>query len=202
MNANQFLELASRKRDWIVAICVAGTEPLAPPGPKCIFPGSFNPIHAAHLEMARHASERLSIPVWHEISIENVEKETLDWAAVQLRMAQGFSHEGSAGLILTKAPTFESKSKLFPNSTFAVGADTIKRVNELRFYENQSHLEAVLASIKYQRCNFMVFGRSINNEFFSSDLDLHPALRELCQFIERSDFDVDISSRQLRARES
>ncbi|MFK7770149.1 MAG: hypothetical protein AB8B55_23265 [Mariniblastus sp.] len=199
MDETQYHSLTNGNDRWVVArrydsemVTLNHTET------KCIFPGSFNPIHDAHVEMANQASQILSLPVWQEISIENVEKTSLRWPDVQDRISQRFDHAGSAGLILSKAATFEEKAELFGQTIFVVGADTINRVNEIRFYENQSHRDSVFEMFAKQSCRFLVFGRSVAGRFRSYDLDLTPKLKQLCQFVRRDEFEFEISSSQLR----
>ena len=195
MNEKQYQDLVDGVKAYQVAL---DTDLPNSALKRCIFPGSFNPLHAGHIEMVRQSFKLLSTRVWHEISIHNVEKSPLSWADLQNRMEQSFAHEGCAGLLVSKCPTFESKAHIFPGATFIVGADTINRISELRFYENQRHQESVFELFKDHQCDFLVFGRKIENRFRSSDLQLHPKLKTRCRFVDRSNFEIEISSSQLR----
>ncbi|MBL9123947.1 MAG: hypothetical protein JNG90_09975 [Planctomycetaceae bacterium] len=172
--------------------------------PRGIFPGAFNPRHPGHDAMAAVAARRLSRPVEFELSIANVDKPPLDFLEMAARLAQ-FTPDES--LWFTHAPTFVEKSRIFPGSTFVVGADTIVRIGEPRYYGGatpQSQAEsrdAALAEIAAAGCRFLVFGRQGAAGFASLDTISIPApLRALCDGVGEAEFRADISSTQLRRR--
>ncbi|MCO6457859.1 MAG: hypothetical protein J5I93_21345 [Pirellulaceae bacterium] len=163
---------------------------------RVIFPGAFHPRHLGHRQMAELASDLLGAPVEHELSIENVDKPWLDFTELAERAAQ-FSPDET--LWLTRAPTFRAKAELFPGATFLVGADTILRVAEPRYYgSRQAMLEAV-ARISELGCRFLVFGRLADGTFRTlSELRLPAELLALCTEVPGQRFRADISSTQLR----
>jgi nicotinic acid mononucleotide adenylyltransferase len=165
---------------------------------RTIFPGAFNPLHEGHLRMAEIASRRLGVPVEFELSIENVEKPLPDYTEIAQRVAQ-FS-EKHLPLWLTRAPTFEQKSALFPGAVFIVGADTIVRIGQPRYYGNNlAAANAAIDQIAKRGNRFLVFGRLVNNEFQScAGLPLPDSLRKLCDEVPATDFRHDISSTELR----
>lgn len=169
---------------------------------RAVFPGAFHPLHAGHLEMADIAQKHLQTPVEWEISIANVDKPPLDYREMELR-SQQFSVQGLGAkpqLWFTWAPTFAEKSELFPRSTFLVGADTIARIAEPRYYHDDvAARDAAVAKIAANDCRFLVFGRTTEHGFRSSaDLDLPPALRALCEDVPEAAFHHDISSTEIR----
>ncbi len=94
---------------------------LGPTGrpPRIIMSGAFNPLHVGHRRMIQIAHELLHEPVALDISIVNVDKPPLDYVELQRRLGQ-FPPEQT--IYLTRAATFEEKSRLFPGATFVVGS--------------------------------------------------------------------------------
>ncbi len=166
-------------------------------GSPAIFPGAFHPLHAGHQKMAELAEKMLGVPVEFEISIINVDKPPLDYAELRRRASQ-FSVD--QGLWLTRAPTFEEKSRRFPNAIFVVGADTIQRIADPRYYGHDvAARDAAIARIAERGCRFLVFARAVSDRCLElGDLDLPPALRALCQGVPREQFRKDLSSSELR----
>ena len=174
--------------------------------------GSFNPFHEAHQAMAElalakfqkqleHFGDGNSEPaLWFELSVSNVEKSALNFETAKQRTSQTFG-DPKFGVVLTSAPTFEEKLKLFPNSTFVVGADTILRIDDARFYDNAEHRERVLSSFEFQdskRPRFLVFGRWNEAGFVEGKREISELLSRQCQFISQTEFDMRISSTQIR----
>jgi cytidyltransferase-like protein len=168
--------------------------------PKVIFPGAFNPPHVGHRRMAEIAAEMLGWPVEFEISIVNVDKPPLDYVEIEQRLAP-YAPEQSVWL--TRAATFDEKSRLFPGATFVVGADTLRRIVDPRYYGNDRALMIqAIDRIAARGCKFMVFGRQTDAGFIRQcDLDLPDALRNLCSEIPRERFQEDVSSSALRSKD-
>lgn len=190
-------------RDLLMGRVVAtplGQAPIGHVSGSAIFPGAFRPLHAGHRRMAQIARERLGAPVQFEISVFNVDKPPLDYWEIDSRLRQ-FAADQTVWL--TRAPTFLEKSRQFPGATFVVGADTLRRIAEPRYYGNDpSACQRAIEQIVDQGCRFLVFGRVEGERFVSlAELNLPDALRAACQEVPADVFRDDSSSTDLRLRD-
>ncbi|CAM9486106.1 unnamed protein product, partial [Hapterophycus canaliculatus] len=146
-----------------------------PKGKTVVLPGSYNPLHRGHLgllEAARAALEKTLLDTSggggktmvhgvFEISVSNVDKGGLAAEEVRRRAAQ-FAEPRGVGwpypVVVTRAPLFSQKARLFPGCAFVVGADTAKRIIDPRYYGN-SQMVSALAEIRHLGCSFIVGGR-------------------------------------------
>jgi nicotinamide mononucleotide (NMN) deamidase PncC len=181
----------------------AATEATARPGDaaaRAIFPGAFNPPHAGHLRMAELAEARLGRPIAWEVSIANVDKSPLDFIAVRDRVAGLRRASASRAIALTRAATFREKAELFPGATFVVGADTLARIAEPRYYGGDAaQRDAAAAAIVERGNRFLVFGREIDGRFHGLEgLTLPEALRAACDAVPAESFRADVSSSDIR----
>lgn len=163
-----------------------------------ILPGSFNPLHQGHRALAQAAARILAAPVTFEISLANVDKPPLTETEA-LRRATQFP--GVAPLVLSLAPTFREKSRLFPGCSFVIGYDTAIRVVAPRYYADEADMLAALAEIRDHGCRFLVAGRVQGEQYCSlADADIPEDYRSLFRAIPEAAFRMDISSTAIRAR--
>jgi nicotinamide mononucleotide (NMN) deamidase PncC len=162
-----------------------------------VFPGAFNPFHSAHRRMVELAQEVLHRPVAIELSILNVDKPPLDFMEIERRVAQ-FGAEQP--VYLTRAATFEEKSRQFPGATFVVGTDTLQRIAAPRYYgDNVAACHEVLQQIVERGCRFLVFVRAVDGQMIrQSDIDLPESFRAICTEVSPDIFREDISSTSIR----
>ena len=186
-----------------LALCDHGTWLAAPRAASelansTLFPGAFNPLHEGHRQMATLAAARTGGRVVYEIAVVNVDKPPLDYLAIAQRVAQF----PAAVVAITRAATFVEKARLFPDSLLVVGADTIQRIGEPRYYDDDPAVRnAAIAEIERLGCRFLVFGRATDNCFQSlADLALPPALAAICTGVSANEFRKDVSSTALRQR--
>jgi nicotinamide mononucleotide (NMN) deamidase PncC len=175
-------------------MAVAFSSEELPPVPKVLFPGAFNPIHSAHKQMAEIAAKKLGNPVVFELSITNVDKPPLDFR----ELADRLKHIGPT--LVTRAPRFVDKAKLAPGCTFVVGADTLTRLGDAKYYDGScTERDAAITAIGDAACRFLVFGRAMNGNFRSlSDVTIPDSLRVLCTEVSEAEFRDDTSSTALR----
>jgi cytidyltransferase-like protein len=168
------------------------------PHPTLLLPGSFNPVHEGHWRLAEAAARHTEREAVFELTVHNAEKPPLDDEEVRWRATQFLWR---APLWLTRVPTFIEKARLFPGTTFLIGADTAARIVEPRFYDNsEAKMNAALAEFASLGARFLVAGRvdSATRFLGLDDLAISPQYRPLFEFL--SNFRVDVSSTQLRAR--
>ena len=165
---------------------------------SCVFPGSFNPRHIGHIEMAACAANRVRRKVIHEISVHNVDKPDLAIPEIERRLQQFESNES---VVLTWSAKFVDKSQLFPVSTFIVGADTILRIGDERYYDGcKADRDAAISQLTEKGIRFLVFGRIVNGHYKSADqLSLPEPLRAICDSVTEAVFRRDISSTSIRS---
>lgn len=163
-----------------------------------LLPGSFNPLHIGHTELAEIASRKLGERPTFEISIFNVDKPPLPLLEVERRLQQFL---GVAAVVLTHAPTFLQKATLFPQRTFAIGADTASRVVDAKYHGHDvDRLHAALTTIREHGCRFLVGGRALAGQPFQelAQLPIPEPHRDLFDGIPEHEFRYDISSSDLR----
>lgn len=175
-----------------------------------VLPGAFNPLHDGHRRMRADAAERLGIEVGYELSVVNVDKPPLDYFDVQSRLRQFDSRD----VVVTCAPTFLEKARALSSEgesaspglggpTFVVGADTIARIADPRYYGTTQARDAAIEEIRSLGCRFLVYGRIDETGTFktANDLLLPQALKAVCTNVPESEFRSDLSSTAMRTRE-
>ena len=101
--------------------------------------------------------------------------------------------------MLTSAGRFSEKAEMFPNSVFIIGADTLMRVFDEKFYKSYKDMMDHIQRFNDHNINFLVFGRKVNKKFISLDKIKVPEIIEArCTGFEEAIFRDDISSTELR----
>ena len=162
-----------------------------------VLPGSFNPLHEGHRRLASAASRLLGDEITFELSIANVDKPPLEEREVR-RRADQFVDDGP--LVVSHAPVFQQKARLFPGCTFVVGWDTTVRLFDPRYYggEELAMLKA-LDEIRSLGCRFLVAGRVDEGVFRTLDeVSMPRGFDDMLAPIPESVFRYDVTSTDLR----
>ena len=177
-----------------------GQMTLSGPQPFVLFPGSFNPMHEGHVLLARVAEELRQQPLAFEISVTNVDKPPLAGETVRHRLSQ---FAWKSPVELTRAPTFLEKSRLFPGTTFVVGADTAERLFGPKYYGgDEARMHDALEEIANAGSSFLVAVRidAAGRVRALNDIPLPRRYADLFTEIPEHRFRVDTSSSEIRAR--
>jgi len=173
---------------------------LSAPGHFVVLPGSFNPMHEGHVLLARVAEELRQQPSAFEISVTNVDKPPLAGETVRHRLTQ---FTWKSPVELTRAPTFVEKSRLFPRTTFVIGADTADRLVAPRYYgDDEVRMHMALEEIANSGGSFLVAVRidAGGRVRALNDIPVPRRYADLFTEIPEHRFRVDTSSSEIRRR--
>lgn len=163
-----------------------------------VLSGSFNPLHHGHEQLAASAGRLVGGEVVYELAVVNVDKPPLSAEEVRGRLGQ---FVGVGRVVLTRAPRFVEKARLFPGSSFVIGWDTAVRLVHARYYgDSEVEMVAALEEMRAAGVRFVVGGRSHEGAFQTlEDAGVPSAFASMFEGIPESVFRADVSSTELRS---
>ena len=104
--------------------------------------------------------------------------------------------------VLTNAPTFVEKAEIFKESTFVMGMDTLIRLFDPKFYENDQVMQSSLNVFIENNIRFLIFGRQIGSQFMTlNDFLIPKEFKDRFIGITEKEFREDISSSAIKREE-
>ncbi len=196
---SELLELLEGKVQWLKIESNGALQTGNILSNVALLSGSFNPLHEGHKELSKASSEHLGQDVIFEIPLINADKPPLEPLVLRKRAVQFL---GFDTLVLSRAPFFQQKASLYPNSTFVLGADTAERLVAPRYYSDSlEKMRQALEDLRQKGTHFLVAGRSSKGDFKTlEDIAIPPAYTDIFDEIPQDKFHMDISSTDIRAK--
>lgn len=176
-----------------------------------LYPGSFNPLHWGHTELARTASTvvqraldssttKRPVSITYEVAISRVGKQDLSRQDLYEHVQQ-FTSQGHR-VAVTTAKLFVDKARLFPHHGLVVGIDTVVRVLDPQYYGNsRTAMIDAMKFIRSHKCYFVVGGRLRGETWVDlNGVHIPEEVRDMFIPIPKELFRVDISSTEIRKR--
>lgn len=165
-----------------------------------LFPGSFNPLHIGHIELAKKAANDFTDgKVVLELSIGNADKGFISEEQL-LKRIKNFK-KPEYPLVINQASLFKTKLEYLSKGYFLMGADTFIRVFDLKYYQSEEELEDFCQLMIDRGMSIAVGGRVDKEGNFKSAEDYLGIVPDMYKdFVSPVlDYRMDLSSTDIRS---
>jgi hypothetical protein len=164
-------EISDLRHEVVNSVLIANGKYIINPILKNIvlLPGSFNPIHDGHISALQSACTLNHTDGIFELCVINADKPPLSFNDIIARIATF----NSRPVVLTNAPLFADKDKLFPGVSYAIGVDTaIRIINPKYTNENSDLMIENILKMTFNNTKFYVGSRLFGSARISKDFPL------------------------------
>jgi hypothetical protein len=127
-----------------------------------ILSGSFNPLHAGHISCLNQACLIKGEGCYgiFELCIKNIDKPSISDDEI-IRRLDMFRFPNTTPIVLTEAPLFVDKARIFSNASYAIGVDLVIRLVDPKYFDHNYHsMIKNLLKMIFQGAKFYVSPRS------------------------------------------
>ena len=164
-------EISDLRHEIVNSVLVIDGKYFINPSLKNIvmLPGSFNPIHDGHISMLQNACELNHTDGIFEMCVVNVDKPALSFDDIIARI----NTFDSRPVVLTNAPLFADKNKLFPGISYAIGVDTVIRLMNPKYtYGDEDLMFENILKMTFNNTKFYIGSRLFGSAKISNDFPL------------------------------
>jgi phosphopantetheine adenylyltransferase len=164
-------EISDLRHEVVNSVLVSDGKYFVNPSLKNIvmLPGSFNPMHQGHITALQSACALNHTDGIFELCVVNIDKAPLSFDDIQQRITTFDSRP----VVLTNAPLFSDKDKLFPGISYAIGVDTaIRLINPKYTYGDENQMVENILKMTFNNTKFYVIPRLFGSARISKDFTL------------------------------
>ena len=126
-----------------------------------LYPGSFNPYHDGHYDIAKLSEQTLNAKVIHEIATTNADKGVLNYFDIKSRIKSIKDRNPDALVLISDEPTFVGKVKPLKRDNrkivVVLGSDTWERLSQSKYGYDINQL---INWFTESNTSFLVFNRA------------------------------------------